>query len=106
MDRPDTRAEAPMLLLVAVAIGSGLTAAAILAPISILAAFLIAPLVASVAAILACIVVVWRSTDDERRRRSLDGQTDAMVAALRDVAQQGAVASPVPKVRGTTHRVA
>jgi hypothetical protein len=95
-----------MLLLVAVAIGSGLTAAALLAPISILAALVIAPLVASTAAILACIVVVWRNTGDERRRRSLDGQTDAMVAALRDVAQQGAAASPVPKVRAGSHRVA
>lgn len=95
-----------MLLLVAVAIGSGLVAAAILAPISVLAALVIAPLAGSIAAILACFVIAWRSTGDDRQRQSLDDQTDAMVAALRDVAQQGAAASPIPKVRADRHKAA
>lgn len=94
-----------MLLLVAVAIGSGLVAAAILAPISVLAALIIAPLTASVAAIVACFIIAWRSTEGERQMKSFDVQTDAMVAALRDVAQQGATASPIPKVR-IDHRAA
>ena len=94
-----------MLLLVAVAIGSGLAAAALLAPISILAALIIAPLAGSVAAILACFAIAWRSTGGVRKRPSLDVQTDAMVAALREVAQQGA-ASPIPKIRAEHHKAA
>jgi hypothetical protein len=88
-----------MLLLVAVAIGSGLVTAVVLTPISALAALIIAPLIASMAAILACFAIAWQSTGGDHRGTALDAQTDAMVAALRDVAQQGAAASPIPKVR-------
>ncbi|MGU3667878.1 hypothetical protein ACLBX9_27140 [Methylobacterium sp. A49B] len=88
-----------MLLLVAVAIGSGLLAAVVLTPISALAALIIAPLIASMAAIVACFAIAWQSTGGGRQVKALDAQTDAMVAALRDVAQQGAVTSPIPKVR-------
>ncbi|GJE13804.1 MULTISPECIES: hypothetical protein [Methylobacterium] len=94
-----------MLLLVAVAIGSGLVAAAILAPISLLAALIVAPLAGSFAAVLGCFAIAWRSTGSHRARPSLDAQTDAMVASLRGIAQQGAT-SPVPKVRADRHRAA
>ena len=95
-----------MLLLVAVAIGTGFSAAALLAPVSILAALISAPLAGSAAAMLACFVIAWRTVESERTRHALDIQTDAMVAALRDVAQQGNAASPVPKVRVGVHRAA
>lgn len=95
-----------MLLLVAVAIGSGLVTAAVLTPISVLAALIIAPLAASVAAILAGLLIAWRGAEGERQTRALNVQADAMVAVLRDVAQQGDAASPVPKVRSSRHRAA
>ena len=54
-----------MIVLIAAAIVSGLATAAILAPVSALAAMIIAPLAASASAILACIFIAWRNTRDD-----------------------------------------
>ena len=90
-----------MVLLIAAALASGLTTAALLASISPLAALIIAPLMASAAAILASLLIAWRNTRDKRGSPALDVQTDAMVAALRDVAQQAKPASPAPSAAAT-----
>lgn len=95
-----------MVLLIAAALVSGLTTAALLASISPLAALIIAPLMASAAAIFASLLIAWRNTRDKRGSPALDVQTDAMVAALRDVAQQAKPASPAPKVAGGRHKAA
>lgn len=87
-----------MFVLIAVGISSGLLAAAMLAPVSFLAALIIAPLVSSAAAILACFLIAWRNTADTRQSLQLDAQTDAMVVVLRDVAQKAAAVSPAPRV--------
>ena len=87
-----------MFLLIAAGIGGGLAAAALLVPVSLLAALIIAPLVASATAILACFLIAWRNTEESREPLDLDAQTDVMVAALREVAQRATSASPIPRV--------
>ncbi|MHB2205855.1 hypothetical protein [Methylobacterium sp. CM6257] len=95
-----------MIVLIAAALVGGLLAAVILVPVSALAALIITPLVASASAILACCLIAWRATRIDRKPSTLDTQTDAMVAALREVAQQSAIASPAPKVSAGRHRAA
>lgn len=94
-----------MILLIAAAIGSGLTTAMLLVPFSPLAALIIAPLAASASAILACLLLAWRRTRDDRQAPVLDAQTDMMVAALRDVAQQSKAATPTAE-SGSRHKAA
>lgn len=95
--------EPPMILLVAAAIGSGLVTAIVLAPLSPLAALLTAPLVASVATGLACLLIGWSSARDGRTVTVLDEQADAMVAALRVVADHAKAVSPTPE-KSTSRR--
>ena len=85
-----------MIVLVAAAIGSGLVTAVVLAPLSPLAALITAPLVASATAMLACLLIAWHSTRDTRDVSVLDERTDAMVAALREVADHAKAVSPAP----------
>lgn len=80
--------EPPMILLIAAAMGGGLVTAAILAPLSPLAALITAPFVASAMAVLACLLIGWRSARNSQAMPVLDAQTDARVATLREVAQQ------------------
>ena len=94
-----------MFVLIAVGISSGLLAAAALAPVSFLAAVVIAPLISSATAILACFLIAWRNTAETGQPLQLDAQTDAMVVALRDVAQKAAAVSPAPRV-GSSRRSA
>ena len=84
-----------MIVMMAAAVLSGLATAVILAPISALAALIIAPLAASTFAILACLLVAWRSSRDDLGPPDCEARTDAMVAVLRQVTQQGQAASPV-----------
>lgn len=91
-----------MIVLIAAALVSGLATAAMLAPVSALAALIIAPLAASASAILACIFIAWRNTRGDLGPPDLETQADAMVAVLCDVAQQGKIV-PVPapvRIRG------
>ncbi|KIU32419.1 hypothetical protein SR39_15315 [Methylobacterium radiotolerans] len=88
-----------MIVLIAAAIVSGLATAAILAPVSALAAMIIAPLAASASAILACIFIAWRNTRDDVGPPDLEAQADAMVAVLCEVAQQGKIVPVAAPVR-------
>ncbi len=95
-----------MFVLLAAGIGTGLVTAALLIPVSLLAALIITPLVASTSALLACFLIAWRNTREDGRPQALDHQTDAMVAALRGVAGQAAATSPAPKVPARRQKVA
>ncbi|MEE7490241.1 hypothetical protein ACU4GR_30995 [Methylobacterium oryzae CBMB20] len=88
-----------MIVLIAAALVSGLATAAMLAPVSALAALIIAPLAASASAILACIFIAWRNTRGDLGPPDLETQADAMVAVLCDVAQQGKIAPVAAPVR-------
>ncbi|MGH1591709.1 hypothetical protein ACRBEV_29165 [Methylobacterium phyllosphaerae] len=81
--------------MMAAALLSGLATAVILAPISALAALIITPLAASMFAILACLLVAWRSSRNNLGPPDREARTDAMVAILRQVTRQGQAASPV-----------
>ncbi|MBE7197034.1 MAG: hypothetical protein INR70_04425 [Parafilimonas terrae] len=95
-----------MLFLVAAALGGGVATAALLGPISPLAALITAPFAASAAAVLASFLVAWRSSRDGRETPILDVQTDAMVAALRTLTEQANPAAPAPQTAAERHRVA
>lgn len=94
-----------MIVLLAVALGTGIVTAVVLLPLGVLTALFAAPMAASLSVILAGSLMAWRSARHDRRTRDLDAQTVAMVAALRDVAQKVEPTSPAPKVvqrrRGT-----
>ncbi|SDM99536.1 hypothetical protein SAMN05216360_1059 [Methylobacterium phyllostachyos] len=92
-----------MLILVAAALGGGLATAALLGPVSPLAALITAPFVASAMAVLASFLLAWRGS---RETSVLDAQTDAMVAALRTLTEQASPTSPAPKDSADRHRVA
>lgn len=95
-----------MLFLVAAAFGGGLAAAALLGPVSPLAALITAPFVASAMAILASFLLAWRGSRDGREMPVLDAQTDAMVAALRTLTEQASPTVPASKASADGHRVA
>ncbi|MCJ2088102.1 hypothetical protein MKK88_19250 [Methylobacterium sp. E-005] len=95
-----------MLFLVAAALGGGVATAALLGPISPLAALITAPFTASAVAVLASFLMVWRGSRDGRDAPILDGQTDAMVAALRTLTEQANPAAPAPQTVAERHRVA
>lgn len=88
-----------MIVLIAAGIASGLTTAAILTPVSPLAALVIAPLAASMSVVLACILIAWRNARYDLGPSDLEVETDSMVAALCEVAQRGKIAPHVAKVR-------
>lgn len=94
-----------MIVLLAVALVTGIVTAVILSPFGVLTAFLAAPLAASSAAALVGLLMAARIARHDRHKRALDVQTGAMVAALRDVAHKAKPTSPAPKVaqrrRGT-----
>jgi hypothetical protein len=87
-----------LIVLIASALLSGLTTAALLAPVSILAALIIAPLAASAGVILACGCIAWRNSRDDLGPPDLTTRTGAMVAVLRDVAQQTSTAQPASQI--------
>ena len=87
-----------MIVLIVVAIGTGLATAIVLLPISLVAALVAAPLAASMAALAAGSLMAWLGARRDRRRRALDARTEAMVSALRDVTEQADPQSPTPKV--------
>ena len=92
-----------MLFLVVAALGGGVATAALLGPVSPLAALITAPFVASAMAILASFLLAWRSG---RETPALDAQTDAMVAALRTLTEQANPAVPAPNPSADRHRAA
>ncbi len=95
-----------MLYLVAAAIVGGCATAAVLAPINLLTALIVAPVGASIATILACFPIAWLTARKRSRAVALDAQTDAMAAALRDVALQAKAASSTPEASADHHRAA
>ncbi len=95
-----------MLVLVVAALGGGVATAALLGPVSPLAALITAPFVASAAAVLASFLMVWRGSRDGRDTPILDAQADAMVAALRTLTDQANAAAPAPQAPADRHRVA
>ena len=90
-----------MLLIVAVAISSGLVTFTALSPFSLLAALITAPIVASTMAVLAGLLLSWREAS-KTAFLDLDAQTDAMVTALRSVAQP--VEAPPSDLRTSNRR--
>lgn len=94
-----------MLFLVAAALGGGVATAAVLGPVSPFAALVTAPLMASVMAVLAAVLMAWRSGRDGRETPNLDAQTDAMVVALRTLTEQAGTA-PAAQVPADRPRVA
>lgn len=95
-----------MLLVVAAALGGGVATAALLGPISPLAALITAPFIASATALLASFLVAWRRSRDAWEAPIPDAQTDAMVAALRTLAEQAKPVAPAPRASADRHRVA
>lgn len=87
-----------MIVLLTVALSTGLLAAIALLHFGAWAAVIGAPLVASSATLLAGGLMAWRIIRRDRHRRELEAQTGIMVAALRDVTQQVEPVSPAPKV--------
>lgn len=95
-----------MFFLVVAALGGGLATAALLGPVSPLAALITAPFVASALAILASFLLAWRGSRGGRETPVLDTQADAMVAALRTLTEQAGPAGPAPKPSADRQRVA
>lgn len=87
-----------MIVLLAVAICTGVATAVILMPFGALTALAIAPVVASLSAALAGFLLAWRTIRHDRTRRDLEAQTKVMVATLRNAAQRTSKTSPAPKV--------
>ncbi|MEL6063017.1 MULTISPECIES: hypothetical protein [unclassified Methylobacterium] len=87
-----------MIVLLAVALSTGLLAMVALLPLGFWAAVIGAPLVASSAATLAGGLLAWRTISRDRQRRKLEAQTGVMVSALRDVTHRAEPVSPAPKV--------
>ncbi len=87
-----------MIVLLAVALGTGFLAAIALFPLGAWAAAIGASLAASSATVLVGCFLAWRALRHDRHRRELDAQTGIMVAALRDVSEQGEPISPTPRV--------
>lgn len=75
-----------MIVLAATALGSGVITGIVLMPVSHLAALVAAPVVASLATVLAAAALARRSVTAEPSTLDLDARTDAMVAALRGIA--------------------
>lgn len=95
-----------MLFLVVAALGGGLATAAVLGPVSPLAALITAPFVASAMAILASFLLAWRGSRGGRETPVLDAQADVMVAALRTLTEQASSAGPAQKPSADRQRVA
>lgn len=99
-----------MLFVVAAALGGGVATAALLGPVSPLAGLITAPFIASATALLASFLVAWRRSRDGWETsvpdRIPDAQTDAMVAALRTLAEQAKPAAAAPRASAERHRVA
>lgn len=85
-----------MIFLTATALGTGLMTAAVLAPVSYIAAAITSPLVASLATVLAGLLIAQRNTGVGAPALDLDGQADEMVAALKSVAVQAQTAASAP----------
>ncbi len=78
-----------MIPIVAAAIVGGLACGLTAASQGIIAGLLAAPLGGSASALLVAVALAYRRGPGWQRQDDLDEQTDAMVAALRDVAEQG-----------------
>lgn len=90
-----------MIVLLAGAFGSGFLAAIALCHLGAWVAAIGASLAASSATIVIGCLMAWRTLRHDQRRRELDAQTGFMVAALRDVAEQG---EPISSDPGTVKR--
>ncbi len=86
-----------MIVLLAVALVSGLLAAIALFHLGAWVAAIGASLAASSATIVVGCVMAWRALRHDQRRREPDAQTGIMVATLRDVSEQGELISPAPR---------
>jgi len=84
------------------AIGGGLATTLVAAPFGVAAAVIAAPFGGSLCAVLAAFHIARQRSSEEQIRVEVDEQTDAMVAALRDLAAQakresGEDAQKIPK---------
>ncbi|MFF9553618.1 hypothetical protein [Methylobacterium fujisawaense] len=70
-----------MIVLIAAAIAGGLATAAILAPVSSLAALILVPLAASASAIFAGISIAWRGAHEDTDRHGGRARSDGMAVA-------------------------
>lgn len=92
-----------MIVLLAVAIGTGIASVIILMPYGTLVAVFTAPFVASLSAAFVGFLMAWRTTRHDRNQRVLESQTELMVAALRNAVRHREKTSPAPKVRQRRH---
>ena len=95
-----------MLLILAAALLGGFGAAVLAITTSPLLAVLLAPIFGSASALLAAFYLAWRRGSYDQGEVDLDAQTDAMVAALRGIAEPVEVSSPAPKISIGRKRIA
>lgn len=91
-----------LIPLMFAAIGGGLATTLVAAPFGVAAAVIAAPFGGSLCAVLAAFHIARQRSSEEQIRVEVDEQTDAMVAALRDLAAQakresGEDAQKIPK---------
>ncbi len=78
-----------MIPLMFAALAGGILTAAMTAPFGIIASVVSAPFGGSLCAVLAAIHLARRRGGDWQSRDDIEAQTDAMVAALKDMAERG-----------------
>ncbi|ACA15103.1 conserved hypothetical protein [Methylobacterium sp. 4-46] len=88
-----------MFLLVFAALGGGLTTAVLMRDYGALGALLAAPLGGSACAVLAGLGLAMRRGPEAPTLPALDEQTDAMVAALREVSARSGASGTAPGER-------
>lgn len=85
-----------MILIMFVTLAAGLPAMAVTASSSLLLAFLVGPLIGSIAGLFAAQYIAVRHGSEGQWQHDLDRQTDEMVAALRSVYQRTSEADDFP----------
>lgn len=95
-----------MFFLAAATVTGGLTAVALLTPISPLVALIAAPFAGSAATLLAAAYLGSRKTSAGRIEPDLDAQTNVMAAALREVAERAEASPRVPEADSAGQKAA
>lgn len=88
-----------MFLIMFAAIPAGLLAMSFTASTSLLLALMAGPLVGSVTGFCAAIFLAWHRGYEWKSDSDFDQQTDAMVGALRSLAEQGRAVDAAPAIR-------
>jgi hypothetical protein len=88
-----------MFLIMFAAIPAGLLAMFFTASTSLLLALMAGPLVGSVTGFCAALFLAWHRGSEWKSDHDFDQQTDAMVGALRALAEQGGAVDAAPAIR-------